>query len=611
MRQRRLNAFAIILDFCMASRGHTCTSLVEAIECIGDGRKRRSFGTWRHGQGLPRHRESFKVVHQIEQHFDLPSDYLTHLVVRDDSALEKLIKAANPRQQVVLRWHLPPDFDTRSREQQDEMLAWTSVNVMPCATDYGKYQSRASQIPFAIVFPSLDKLFGGRTPRGSLKKDRLVMGREGSCGTVAAPARLAEEMRALVTFKTGLLAPRGYTRGAQWLPSTASYQVRRYGELFGALAAAPLSPAGGLGVPPSKLTFGLLVFPAVWDWYVHWREQRRGFLTMSERSILYEAKSTSRAPTGWLRQHRELARRLHPIKGLVSQHDVIAARRDWTAACDKVFYHTSNRVTEVHRAGRAHRDPFAPILPCLESDNPLGEYKKIADEIMRLMHEEAHTPIKAASAVRAYVMFRLAVHLGVRQKNLRELLFCPRDARPRSVRLLERLRRGEIRWSESKDGWEVFIPSIAFKNRRSSFFRGRPFQMQLPDLDGLYHWIDHYIQQSRPLLMSGYPDPGTFLVRTAEQADGVVEYDIYAFYEAWKAMTERYGIYNPYTGRGAIKGLLPHGPHCVRDVLATHVLKQTCSYELAAFAIQDTVAVVMRHYARFLPHEKPHRQRQC
>lgn len=38
---------------------------------------------------------------------------------------------------------------------------------------------------------------------------------------------------------------------------------------------------------------------------------------------------------------------------------------------------------------------------------------------------------------------------------------------------------------------------------------------------------------------------------------------------------QHYGIYNPYTGRGAIKGLLPHGPHNARDVLATHVLKQT------------------------------------
>jgi hypothetical protein len=82
------------------------------------------------------------------------------------------------------------------------------------------------------------------------------------------------------------------------------------------------------------------------------------------------------------------------------------------------------------------------------------------------------------------------------------------------------------------------------------------------------------------------------------------ELDIHSFYFYWKDMIQRYGIYNPYTKRGAVKGLLPHGPHCVRDILATHLLKTTGSYELASFAIQDSVESVMRHYTRFLPHEK-------
>jgi hypothetical protein len=42
----------------------------------------------------------------------------------------------------------------------------------------------------------------------------------------------------------------------------------------------------------------------------------------------------------------------------------------------------------------------------------------------------------------------------------------------------------------------------------------------------------------------------------------------------------------------------------VRDVLATHVLKQTGSYEQASYAIQDTPEVVAMHYGRFLPQDK-------
>lgn len=81
-------------------------------------------------------------------------------------------------------------------------------------------------------------------------------------------------------------------------------------------------------------------------------------------------------------------------------------------------------------------------------------------------------------------------------------------------------------------------------------------------------------------------------------------YNQTTFYEAWRLTIQRYGIYNPYTGKGAIKGLLPHGPHNVRDVLATHVLKQTGSYEKASYAIQDTPEMVAQHYGRFLPQDK-------
>ena len=67
---------------------------------------------------------------------------------------------------------------------------------------------------------------------------------------------------------------------------------------------------------------------------------------------------------------------------------------------------------------------------------------------------------------------------------------------------------------------------------------------------------------------------------------------------------QRYGIYNPYTGRGAVAGLLPHGPHSVRGVLATHTLKTTGSYEQASYAIQNTPKTVQAHYGRFLPQDK-------
>ena len=52
------------------------------------------------------------------------------------------------------------------------------------------------------------------------------------------------------------------------------------------------------------------------------------------------------------------------------------------------------RAKEVQRVCRVHRDPFEPILPILEAESPLGEYRKITDEIMRRMPDERRVPTR-------------------------------------------------------------------------------------------------------------------------------------------------------------------------------------------------------------------------
>lgn len=108
-------------------------------------------------------------------------------------------------------------------------------------------------------------------------------------------------------------------------------------------------------------------------------------------------------------------------------------------------------------------------------------------------------------------MLRLGLHLGVRQKNLRQMLLCPRGQMQRSERQLEILKRGELRWNVREHGWEVLIPALAFKNANSSFFGKKPFRLVLPDLDGLYMFIERYVGNDRSLLLGGAEDPGTFL----------------------------------------------------------------------------------------------------
>ncbi|MDQ0563177.1 hypothetical protein QO004_004986 [Rhizobium mesoamericanum] len=120
----------------------------------------------------------------------------------------------------------------------------------------------------------------------------------------------------------------------------------------------------------------------------------------------------------------------------------------------------------------------------------------------------------------------------------------------------------------------------------------------------LYHHLNSYIDRHRSILLAEAEDPGTFFVKTVKQSSADASYNQTTFYEAWRLVIQRYGIYNPYTGRGAIKGLLPHGPHNVREVLATHILKLTGAHEQASYAIQDTPDMIQQHYGQFLPQGK-------
>jgi hypothetical protein len=339
-------------------------------------------------------------------------------------------------------------------------------------------------------------------------------------------------MVALIRFKTSTLAAFGYQRIGVWGCETASQKAEHFGSMFGALAASPTGAVRGYGMPLNALSFSLLVFPVVWDWYVQWRERRCGFYTTWEVDMQHVSLALTRQETGWLRQSPRLIDRVQPIPGLVTELDIERARRDWSGACDAFHKYAAGRVTEVERVARVHRDPFEPILPILETPSPVGEYRKITEETLRLMPDERRHPKAAAEAVRSFLLLRLGLHLGLRQKKLRQLMVRARGMLPTPERRLEDMKRGEMRWSEREQGWEVLIPAIAFKNAHSSYFGSKSFRLVLPDLGELYQQIEAYIDRHRRTLLGGADDPGTFFVRTMKVTSRDAAYDQNTFYEA-------------------------------------------------------------------------------
>jgi len=593
------SSFHEVLALHMRRHGDSCWQLWKGIIQPGDTLNHKTVESWVKGRRVPRSVVSLQMLARIEQRYRLPEGYFRAFMPHQTRApVGHKLDGIPASEQRRLAWHLPDDFNDRSAKERSEILAWVREHILSGATDYRRFQATAMKQRYGIRFSALT----GRRPTNNVM---LEMGDPDIlAAAMDAPPGLASEMADLVGFKTATLTAIGFRRNGVWGEETSAQRIEHFGLMFGALAASPKGDVAGFGVPLADLSFGLLVFPTVWDWYVQWRERRRGFYTCWEVDMLRLIGSLTRPETGWMRQTPQLACRLRPVPNLISAEDIEVARQDWATACDTIHTHVLARAREIDRVAQVHRDPFEPILPILEAESPVGEYRKITEEIVRTLPDERRYPRQAAEAIRSFLMLRLGLHLGLRQKNLRQLMVCPPGKPHRTERQLEVLKRGEIRWSDRAGGWEALIPAVAFKNADSSFFSGKPFRLVLPDLGDLYRHLTAYIRKHRAALLGEAEDPGTLFVKTVKTTSHDAAYDQNTFYEAWRLTIQRYGIWNPYTGRGVIKGLLPHGPHNVRDVLATHILKQTGSYEQASYAIQDTPEMVAKHYGRFFPQDK-------
>jgi hypothetical protein len=271
----------------------------------------------------PRGEESFRILAEIERRYRLPRGYLKAKLPHPGRATcGRPIAGISAAERRRLAWHLPDDFSSRPLREQEEILAWVRTVIVSGSTEYRRYQAAASRTRFCLRFRTEVQATDNRTGE-DLNVDEADLALTGP--TVPPPA-LQAEMSALLQFKTASLTALGYQRSGVWGGETAAQKVEHLGLMFGALSASPRGPVRGHGVPLRDICFGLLVFPAVWDWYLRWREQRRGFFTAWETDMLGVAQSLTRRDTGWIRQTPNLADRLSVVQGLVSSADITCQR---------------------------------------------------------------------------------------------------------------------------------------------------------------------------------------------------------------------------------------------------------------------------------------------
>lgn len=259
------------LDLHMRRHREGARGLRNAVAADGDTFNWTTIRAWRRGDKQPQSAGSFELLGRIEDRYRLPAGYfrakLSHCARAVTGVGLAGIKQSERRR---LAWHLPDDFDRRSRAEQLEILSWVRRVIISGSTEYRRFQAAAMQDRFALRFPSQIYLAAEGSGASEAKSSAEV-----KSSARIAPVQLQSEMSDLISFKTATLTAAGYRRSGVWGADTAAQKVEHLGLLFGALASAPESRVSGMGLDAERLTFGLLVFPSVWDWYVQWRERRR------------------------------------------------------------------------------------------------------------------------------------------------------------------------------------------------------------------------------------------------------------------------------------------------------------------------------------------------
>lgn len=410
-------SFQASLEWQMRRFGESYYYLHRAIKRPGDVFDDSTILSWLKGTKVPRSVASIDMLGRIEHRYQLPQGYFKAKLPHQSRSASghDLGEDVSPAERRRLAWHLPDDFNRLPYTKREEILEWVRRVIITGATDYRRFQAAASKQRYAIRFPAMT--YGGRVMPSLGRANTLAVDPAVDIddpdllsGVIDAPPRLALEMANLITFKTTTLTEIGFQRNGVWGEETAAQKLEHLGLMFGALAASPSGQVAGRGIPLGALTFGLLIFPGIWDWYLQWRERRRGFYTAWEADMLTIALSLTREETGWLRQHPELIERVVPVQGLVSASEIESAKRDWHASLDAFHIHARNRIKEIQRVMRVHRDPFEPIMCVLESPSPLAEYRKITDEILHRMPDKDRYPRSAAESVRSFLMLRLGLH---------------------------------------------------------------------------------------------------------------------------------------------------------------------------------------------------------
>lgn len=361
--------------------------------------------------------------------------------------------------------------------------------------------------------------------------------------------------------KTWVLHGANSARGAadDWVDSRNGRLCPTAGRCFQFVAAyfgwlARPTERGGAGLEPAACQ-SLSFFTDVdrLSQYFEWRITRaEGVISGEIVTMLQFAAMLMHPSTGFLRHNPAFGKAL----GITSE-------AEWTRQCDVALQWARNSKKKIAKKLRKSRDPFVPIRSIVELRSPMSA---VADAIQRMQAARVLTGGKEEAIWgRDLLLLMLLSSNPIRARNVKELTWRSDNS-------------GELR-QDADGGWRIVIERHRLKNADGA---ARDADYNCRVQPAVWPHLERYLREYRPLLTGAATDY-VFISPSGKN-------------RPWRGLNRRFMAIT----RRFFVGTPGFGPHAMRHIVATAILKRSGSIVLAAKALHDRPATVQKHYGFLL-----------
>ncbi len=501
---------------------------------------------------------NYKTILKLEQAYKLDQYTLLSKINlnKNDSSISRdefPIKYLKQKGKIVPHLkNLKFDFKEQTTEKKEEICEWIMTNIVVNNNKYCKKNLILSQETYRY-------------------------------SEIENSPNLKRELDTLTQIKTSKIPLVNFKRKKIWASHTLKININFLLYFFGWL-----NKYSDLNISKIDYSLTILLDKEIIHKYISYRFERRGEMCVSEINFLKLLASLLDSKYGLLPQAYDLFVMDKTLLNYINKKQTSVTKSDWIDICEETrsYYKDMHseimntmKQTHVDRNGsiKKSRDPFFPIQPILDHEQPLKKYLELLCSLRQNFKNNTSPKIKELVFYTGYLSAMILLQSGIRANNFLSL--------KSTLSETEEFESIIIKDNELI----VDIPAHKTKNNVRNY-------CSVVDTNNLYNDIKHYIELKKLIFQNNCE----YFFVTKNNTPFTTD----SFSSMISKFTKKYIAYNQYKVDPGIPGLQSHGPHAFRDIIATHVIKTTGSYSLAALAINDSEATVRKHYARFLPNDK-------